>query len=200
MGYASLSGRAVTNPDNPKAFGRCDRCNFWYNHCDLSWQMDYRGRNLVNIRILICSECNDIPNEQLKPRIIPPDPVPIANARTETYLYDESNNRYTSALPERDFFTGIPLPVGENRITQNMENRTTQQTGTAPTSRNMFPGIEGYQVPDDLGLPYDYTGVPNTGIIVEEVNYAYWLSDTTNPTWWRNNEGFGIYWSGTSNF
>jgi hypothetical protein len=166
----------------------------------MKFQMDYRGRQLTNIRVFVCDLCNDTPQPQLKPRILPVDPLPTPNARTEPYLYDESNNRYTSALPERDFFTGIPLPVGENRITQNMENRTTQQTGTAPTSRNMFPGIEGYQVPDDLGLPYDYTGVPNTGIIVEEVNYAYWLSDTTNPTWWRNNEGFGIYWSGTSNF
>ena len=164
-------------------------------------QHDYRGRSLQSLRIMVCTEtCLDIPQNQLLPRVIPPDPLPTPNARTEQYAYSETNNRYTSALPERDFFTGIPLPVGENRITQNMENRTTQQTGTAPGSRNMFPGIEGYQVPDDLGLPYDYTGVPNTGIIVEEVNYAYWLSDTTNPTWWRNNEGFGIYWSGTSNF
>lgn len=196
MGYASISGKAQTNPDSPRAFAVCDRCGQWRNHDDLRWQFDYRGRSLANLRILVCETCEDIPNNQLRPRILPIDPVPIANARVEPFLYDESNNRYTSAPIEKDFFTGIPLPVGENRITQAMENRVTQQTGTAPGSRNMFPGVEMYQVPDDLGLPYDVTGVPNTGIIVEEVNYAYWLSDTTNPTWWRNNDGFGIYWTG----
>jgi len=200
MAYASIAGRCHADANNPISQSVCDRCGIWTPHNQMKFQMDYRGRQLTNIRVFVCDLCTDTPQPQLKPRVIPVDPLPTPNARTEPYLYDESNNRYTSALPERDFFTGIPLPVGENRITQNMENRTTQQTGTAPGSRNMFPGIEGYQVPDDLGLPYDYTGVPNTGIIVEEVNYAYWLSDTTNPTWWRNNEGFGIYWSGTSNF
>ena len=199
MGYGSIAGRCNADPDNPISQVVCDRCGIWTPHNRMQFQHDYRGKTLANIRIFVCDVCLDPPQPQLKPRVIPPDPLPTPNARTEPYVYDESNNRYTSALPVVDFFTGIPIATGENRITQNMENRTTQQTGTAPGSRNMFPGVEMYQVPDDIGLPYDYTGVPNTGIIVEEFAYVYWLSNTTNPTWWRNNDGFGIYWSGASN-
>lgn len=199
MGYASLSGHAVTNPDAPEAFKVCDRCARWFNSSALQWQFDYRGRNLANLRILVCDDCNDTPNNQLRPRIIPIDPVPIADARVEPWIYDQTNNRYTSAPPERDFFTGIPLPVGDNRITQNMDDRVTQQTGTAPGSRNMFPGVECYQVPDDIGVPYGYEGVPNTGVIVEETQYAYWLGGSTGPMWWRNNENFGMYWTGKGN-
>jgi len=107
MGYGSLSGRARTDVNNPKAFAVCDRCSMWYNHCDLSFQFDYRGRTLQNIRILVCDDCNDEPQPQLKPRIIPPDPLPIANARTEPYLYDETDERTTSnpALPNIDLAT-----------------------------------------------------------------------------------------------
>ncbi len=107
MGYASISGRARTNPNAPQAFAVCDRCARWFNHVDLRWQFDYRGRNLQNIRILVCESCEDEPQPQLKPRIIPPDPVPIANARVEPFCYDETDERTTSnpALPNVDWGT-----------------------------------------------------------------------------------------------
>jgi hypothetical protein len=113
MGYASISGRAITNPDSPKAFGVCDRCGIWYNHCNLSWQFDYRGRSLANIRILVCDRCNDDPQPQLKPRIIPPDPLPIANSRVEQFCYDEVDERTTNnpALPPVDFGTSAPIQL-----------------------------------------------------------------------------------------
>ena len=88
MGYASISGQAITNPDSPRAFGVCDRCGRWFNHHKLNWQFDYRGRSLANLRILVCSDCNDTPQNQLRPRIIPPDPMPIMNARVGTVCGD----------------------------------------------------------------------------------------------------------------
>jgi hypothetical protein len=39
---------------------------------------------------LVCDECLDKPNPQLKARLMPPDPVPIANPRPELYLYREN--------------------------------------------------------------------------------------------------------------
>lgn len=105
MGYASISGRAITNPDAPRAFGVCDRCGLWYNHKDLRWQFDYRGRMLQNIRILVCETCEDEAQPQLKPRILPPDPIPILNARVESFCSDEVDDRTTTnpALPPVDF-------------------------------------------------------------------------------------------------
>lgn len=77
-------GRAKVDPTNPRAWGICDRCGLLYNHKDLRWQFDYRGIKLANLRTLVCEECLDEPQPQLKPRIIGPDPLPILNARPET--------------------------------------------------------------------------------------------------------------------
>lgn len=56
-----------------------------FNHHTLRWQHDYRGRALQNLRLLVCDECLDKPNPQLKPRVLTPDPVPIRNPRLNTY-------------------------------------------------------------------------------------------------------------------
>jgi hypothetical protein len=89
MGYASKLGRARISPSNPQAAAVCDRCGLTYNHVDLQFQWDYRGPNLANLRILVCDTCLDVPQPQLKPRIIPPDPRPIQNPRFEPYAIDE---------------------------------------------------------------------------------------------------------------
>lgn len=78
-------GRASVDPSNPRAFACCDRCQIWFNHADLRYQHDYRGRNLRNLRLLVCENCYDQPQPQLRPRIIPPDPLPIKDPRPERY-------------------------------------------------------------------------------------------------------------------
>jgi len=61
------------------------------------WQYDWRSERLTNLRILVCtSGCWDEPQEQLRAKILSPDPTPIANARPEPFTYtgfgyDESN-------------------------------------------------------------------------------------------------------------
>lgn len=91
MGYASRSGRALTNPAAPRAFAVCDRCGFWYNHYKLIWQHQWQGTQLVNLNLLVCQTCLDVPQQQLKARILPPDPVPIANPRPELFGYAEND-------------------------------------------------------------------------------------------------------------
>ena len=107
MGYASICGKAYADVNAPSAYGTCDRCQTVYNHRDLAFQWDYRGRSLANIRILVCERCTDIPQPQLRPRIIPVDPLPIANARPYPYCYAEEDDRYTTnpALPNVDLGT-----------------------------------------------------------------------------------------------
>jgi len=91
MGYASRAGRAHTSISRPSAFAVCDRCGLWYNHKDLVWQFDWAGSSLVNKRILVCTRtCRDKPQNQLRAVIIPADPVPIQNPRTEPFTEDES--------------------------------------------------------------------------------------------------------------
>ena len=91
MAYASQSGRARTSASNPQAHAICDRCGFRYNWVDLRWQYDWRGATMQNIRILVCKECYDKPQEQLRAIVVPADPTPIVNARVQDFAYAETN-------------------------------------------------------------------------------------------------------------
>lgn len=164
MAYASISGRARTSARNPQAHACCDRCGFRYNHVDLRWQFDYAGASLINKRILICRTCEDLPQNQLRAIIIPADPVPILNPRVEAFIADETNYRTTSGQDTVNYPTGIPVPGDDKRITQDGNNRVTQQTGEPNGGLNQEPGTDP-NAPgnNDPGLPYDNTTVPKTG-------------------------------------
>jgi hypothetical protein len=86
MGYASRSGRAVTNPHAPRAFGVCDGCQLWYNLYKLRYQYEWAGTKLINTRKRVCHICMDKPNPQLKTRLPPPDPVPVNDPRPENFM------------------------------------------------------------------------------------------------------------------
>ena len=86
MSYASQAGRARTNPSNPQAHAICDRCGFRHNHVDLRWQYDWRGASLANIRLLVCNTCYDNAQPQLRAIVIPADPMPISNPRTQDFV------------------------------------------------------------------------------------------------------------------
>jgi len=163
MGYASKLGRARISARNPRAAAQCDRCGFIYNHSDLSWQYDWAGASLINKRILVCERCNDVPQQQLRAIVVPADPVPIQNPRTMDYVTAETNTRTTQGNSVNTQ-TGIPVPGGDTRITQNDDTRVTQQTGEPPGGRNQEPGTNP-NAPgnDDPGLPYNNTEVPKTG-------------------------------------
>lgn len=62
----------------------------------LTFQFQYAGPNLQNLRLLVCPNCLDVPQPQLKPRILPPDPVPIMNARPFNYPLAENGNITTN--------------------------------------------------------------------------------------------------------
>lgn len=163
MGYASRQGRARISSSNPRAAAVCDRCGFVYQHQDLQWQFDWRGATLQNTRVLVCDRCNDDQQEQLRAIMIPADPVPIPNPRVQDFAQAEQNTRTTQG-GSVDFWTGIPIPAGDTRITQADQVRVTQQTGEAPGGSNQQPGTDP-NAPgnDDPGLPYENTEVPKTG-------------------------------------
>lgn len=89
MSVCGLQGRAYTDPTAPSAPGICDRCGFKYMHSDLSWQMQFGGNQLINLRILVCDRCLDTPAEFLRAIILPPDPIPILNPRPGFYQSEE---------------------------------------------------------------------------------------------------------------
>lgn len=164
MGYASQAGRARTSARNPQAHAICDRCGFRYNHVNLRWQYDWRGASMQNIRLLVCNTCYDNPQEQLRAIVVPADPVPIVNPRVQDFVTAEQNTRVTSGQNTVDPTTGIPVPGGDTRITQNDDVRVTQQTGEPPGGLNTQPGTDPNAPGDnDPGVPYNNTTVPKTG-------------------------------------
>lgn len=168
MSYASKLGRARISPKNPQAAGVCDRCGRVFNHVNLSWQFDWAGAGLINKRILVCDPCLDTPQQQLRSIVLPADPPVIMNARPEYYIQAETDYRMTQGNTV-DLRTGIPVPGGDFRITENDNNRVTQQTGFANGSLNEQPGTDPAAqtapLETNADLPYDNTTVPETGPI-----------------------------------
>jgi hypothetical protein len=80
MGFPQ-SSRAYADMRKPEPWGTCDRCGFRYMHKNLRWQFDWRGNQLQNLRILVDHRCEDVPQEQLRPIIIGPDPYPVQDPR-----------------------------------------------------------------------------------------------------------------------
>lgn len=75
--------------------------------------------------------------------------------------------RLTSGQNETDPITGIPVILGQVRVTQDGQVRSTQATGAPPNSLNTAPGVvpvnpsaPGNAAP---GLPRGYVQVPLTG-------------------------------------
>src|SRR5215475_8346047 len=77
---------------NPRALAICDRCGFRFNHDQLQWQFQWAGPRLQNLRILVCRTCLDVPQEQLRTIILPPDPVPNRDPRPEDYVSANNPN------------------------------------------------------------------------------------------------------------
>lgn len=129
MAYASIAGRARTDPSNPQAHAICDRCGFRYNRVNLNWQYDWRGASLQNIRILVCNTCMDTPQEQLRAIVVPADPVPIDQPRTQDFAQAETNYQTISQNTVYDPITGIPIPGTTTLSAQNGDNLLTQPIG-----------------------------------------------------------------------
>jgi hypothetical protein len=101
----------------------------WYNHVDLAWQFDWGGASLINKRILVCRSCNDVPQNQLRAIVLPADPVPIMNPRTEPYASDETDYTVTSLNATTNAATGLPVYNPTYLVDENGNNVTTQPIG-----------------------------------------------------------------------
>lgn len=96
--------RARVSARRPESLARCDRCSFVWNLRDLRFQSYYQGPTLQNTNVLVCPDCLDIPNEQTRTTIIPPDPVPLLNPRPENYA-QEIPTFFVSEVDEDTFIS-----------------------------------------------------------------------------------------------
>jgi hypothetical protein len=79
--------------------------------------MQWVAQTLSNQMLLVCNRCWDVPSPFLRTLVLPPDPTPIIDARTEPFEIDETDWRVT----EDD----------NRRITQNDQPRIIE-TGDYP--------------------------------------------------------------------
>ena len=99
--------RARTDATSPRAWSTSDRTGFIGNHEDQQWQFDWAGFKLRNKHILVNPDELDVPQRQLGAIIIPPDPLPIINARPENYMIDEETYRVTEDGQVRYTMNGV---------------------------------------------------------------------------------------------
>lgn len=67
--------------NHPQAVGICDSSGFVFNHRDLVKQMAWKGNSLEWTGLLVGRPFLDEPNQQSRPPIMGPDPLPIRNPR-----------------------------------------------------------------------------------------------------------------------
>jgi hypothetical protein len=87
------TGKATVDVNHPVAFFLCMRCGTWRNRTDVTQQAIYAGNQIINTNLWVCKEgerCNDRPNPQRRPIIIPPDPLPVIPASPEFFSYSQT--------------------------------------------------------------------------------------------------------------
>ena len=89
------------------------------NHDTLKWQMDWRGPRLQNIRLLVCPDCYDTPQENVRTIVLPLDPPTIANARPENYALADNPMSMIGFNPIDNFVPGSSLGKNIGTLTQN---------------------------------------------------------------------------------
>lgn len=72
-----------TDSSSPFGLGICDKTGFVFHHKDLEKQMEWRGNALVWTGFMVGKPYADKPNEQLRPPLLPPDPVPFQLPRVQ---------------------------------------------------------------------------------------------------------------------
>lgn len=75
-------GRTRIDPLAPRARAVCDQCGFQLSHSDLRPEVQWMGASIRPTGYLVCPDCLDVPQPQLASQILPPDPVPILNPRS----------------------------------------------------------------------------------------------------------------------
>lgn len=83
------------DPSSPSGAGQCDLCGRWFNLRDLRQQSEWAGTHIYIFNSLRCEECLDVPNEQLRTIILPPDPEPLQNSRVPNFAFEEQTVRIT---------------------------------------------------------------------------------------------------------
>ena len=147
MAYASQVGRARTSTTNPQAHAICMRCGFRHNFVDLTWQYEWRGPLLQNTRVLVCRECLDVPQENVRSITLPADPESIIYAQPELYAQD-STDYFGTGQPTVNPQTGIAQPSPNVLGGASSSDTIVPQ----PVGPSLLPNAKGQLIPSSIGV------------------------------------------------
>lgn len=140
MAYRWHPKNAEVDADSPRAWGSCDRCGMIWNLDQLQWQYAYQGSmNPQNTRFLVCPKHLDPLNPQDAPLILPPDPLPVFNARQGAYTLDEESFLATeddetiTTEDEDPITTNVPNPA-DIAATAHLETTILAPSGSVATA------------------------------------------------------------------
>lgn len=143
MGFGDIHGRARVSTARPSEFGQCDYCYEAYNLVDLKWQFEWYGTQLTNTGFRACSRCLSLPQDQLRPIILPPDPIPVDQPRAPYY----------------------PVVIGLEGFTQY-----TLWPGGSPLAEPVYlTDGDGHQILTDQGQPILISDTANPLSILQQV-------------------------------
>lgn len=157
------TSRFQVNSDAPRARGVCEFCGQQWQQSALVWQFEWIGPRLQNQRKLVCPPCNDVPQQQKRTIVLPPDPTPIQNARPENYVSDDnplsaigvSANfalpQYGSRIGNLTGAGGINAAFDGNSIKQAFQSAT--NVTISNSSFNNYVGINWQGAVAQLSMP-----------------------------------------------
>ena len=126
MSWRPHPRRTTLDINDPDPWGTSDRSGFIGNHSEMVFQYVWGGNQLINTGVLVHPDELDLPNEQFRTLILPPDPDPLFNARPEPYVIDET-----------DWLTaGVRGGGGDIFETQNGVQIVTQPSATEAESES----------------------------------------------------------------
>jgi hypothetical protein len=151
-----------TNPADPAAYAICDLCGLRFNHHDLRWNFQWTGAKLYNTQSLRCWRCIDVPQEQLRSIVLPPDPVPILNARVENFEYEEAGP-VQSTLSANVLQGAMNLPL-VSAVGFEVGNQIWVQLNNADIGQMTVNGVDLVNNIISVSAPMPFSA-PYTGVV-----------------------------------
>lgn len=180
-------GNAEISARSPRALGICQRCGFMYNLRSLQWQWDWQqGPRLRNLMIQVCPTCLDVPQENGRTIILPPDPVAVPFPLPEDYAAADNPASYlgynvaNAFLPQpRQSLGGnignMTLNAGVNAAFDSATNKRAEYCAALSVSNSSFQNTVGKNWsadPSGTSLTITSTVPVNTHIVSSFKLYA----------------------------
>lgn len=190
--YGSPSPHFSVSMRHPRAWGVCDICNFRYPLDRLTYQYQWAGPNLANLRLRVCPTCYDTPQPQLRAIYIGPDPIPERDPRPGSaatqmgYLPVQADITVKGATGNRPgYVTGAPIASGGYADMGEL---------VGGMGHGVILDITGGAILDTNGEPLFATALPGAPLrpnttdrpgMPDQINDAAGqpLTDTTIPPW-----------------